>query len=95
MHRRQPLVIFGRDRAGGKVGIAAAMITFKAPPPGYDALWCMGVGAALSGRPSLRLAFYRLDRGHRSSQESPPTPPGVFTHHEHTTSRPRNSQIPN
>ena len=38
-----------------------------------------------SGRLSLRFAFYRLDRGHRSAQESPQTPPGVLTHHEHAT----------
>ena len=34
------------DRAGGKIGIAAAMFTFEAPPPGYDVLWSVGVGAA-------------------------------------------------
>ena len=48
-----------------------------------------------SGHLSLRFAFYRLDRGHRSGQESPQTPPKVLPHHEHATSRPRNSQIPN
>ena len=36
------------DRAGRKIGIAAAMITFEALPPGYDVLWCVGVGAAIS-----------------------------------------------
>ena len=44
------------------------------------------------GRVSLRFAFYRLDRGRRHSQESPQTPLGVLTHHEHATSRLMNSQ---
>ena len=48
-----------------------------------------------SGRLSLKFAFYRLDRGHRNSQESPQTAPKVLTHHEHATSRLINSQIPN
>ena len=42
---------FGRllvNRAGRKIGIAATMITFEAPPPGYDVLWCVGVGAAIA-----------------------------------------------
>ena len=36
------------DRAGRKIGIAAAMITFEAPPTGYVVLWCVGVGAAIA-----------------------------------------------
>ena len=48
-----------------------------------------------SGRLSLGFAFYRLDRGFLSGQESPRTPPGVLTHHGHATSRLINCHIPN
>ena len=36
------------DRAGRENGLAVAMIIFEAPPPGYDALWFVGVGAAIA-----------------------------------------------
>ena len=35
------------DRAGRKIGIAAAYISFEEPPPGNDVLWCVGVDAAI------------------------------------------------
>ena len=41
-------VIVGRSSRGRKVGFAAAMITSEAPPPEYDVLWSVGVGAALA-----------------------------------------------
>ena len=31
-----------------KIGFAVAMITFEAPPPGYDVLRCVGGGAAIA-----------------------------------------------
>ena len=36
------------DRAGRKIGITVAMITFEAPLPGYGVLWYVGVGAAIA-----------------------------------------------
>ena len=36
------------DRAGRQIGLAAAIIIFEAPPPGYDVLWSVGVGAAIA-----------------------------------------------
>ena len=35
-------------RAGCKDGIAAAMISLEAPPPGYTVLWSVGVGVAIA-----------------------------------------------
>ena len=29
-------------------GLVAAMNIFEAPPPGYDVLWSVGVGAAMA-----------------------------------------------
>ena len=36
------------DRAGRKIGLAAAVITFEAPPPGYDVIRSVGVGVAIA-----------------------------------------------
>ena len=35
-------------RAGRKIRIAAAVIVFEAPPPGYGVLWAVGVGEVLT-----------------------------------------------
>ena len=36
------------DRAGRKIGIAAATSFFEAPPPGDDVPWSVGVGTAIA-----------------------------------------------
>ena len=36
------------DRAARTFGFAAAMITYEAPPRGYDVLWSVDVGAAIA-----------------------------------------------
>ena len=70
------LCVFGRfaclswhlaDRAGGKIGLAAAMIFFEAPPPGYAVLRSAFSRArgCCPGRHSLRFTIYRLGGGCR------------------------------
>ena len=40
-------VIVGRS-SRPKIGLAAAMIIFEAPPPGYEVLWSVGVGVDIA-----------------------------------------------